>query len=339
MTVLKGAAAAAIWGSGAANGAVIIKTKRGSAESGKLNVSFSTSLSVDEVNREHAKQSSYGQGRGGVWNANASGLSWGDRITERSGGADEVNDSGAYFVGSITGNTYYPVTTKNSREVFNDKNQDQIFRTGITLNHNLGINYSGSNESNTYISYSRLDQKGVINGLSDYLRNTFRINNTRKLTSWLEARINTSFIDIKSNRIQTGPNLNGLYLGYLRTAADFDNEDYIGTYFTGSDDAVGSPNSHRSYRNRQIGQAAAIYNNPGWTINQINNPNEVNRFIISPEVNISLKENLKLTARYGLDFYTDRRENYYPVNSAGDWNNGGFYKNDYSEKSKILTFS
>lgn len=162
------------------------------------------------------------------------------------------------------------------------------------------------------------------------------INSNPKLTSWLETRINTTYIDIKSNRIQTGSNFNGLYLGYLRTAADFDNEDYIGTYFTGPDDVVGQANSHRSYRARQIGQAPAIYNNPGWTINEIKNPNEVNRFIISPEANISLNEKLKLTARYGLDFYTDRRENYYPVNSAGDWNNGGFYKNDYSEEIQNL---
>ena len=43
-----------------------------------------------------------------------------------------------------------------------------------------------------------------------------------------------------------------------------------------------------------------------------------------------------MTARYGLDFYVDRRENYYPVNSAGDWTGGGFYKNDYSERVQNL---
>lgn len=56
MTVLKGAAAAAVWGSGAANGAIIIKTKRGNAKSGNLDVSFSSSISIDEVNREHASR-------------------------------------------------------------------------------------------------------------------------------------------------------------------------------------------------------------------------------------------------------------------------------------------
>jgi TonB-linked SusC/RagA family outer membrane protein len=331
MTILKGAAAAAVWGSGAANGVIVIQTKKGVAGAGRLDVSFSSSLSIDEVNREHEKQGIFGQGAGGVYSSNASGLSWGDKIANRAGGADTFNTGGAYFIGDVTGSTYYPITVKNSKDVFNQTNRDMIFRTGYQQNYNLGVNYSGSDNSSTYFSYTRLDQKGVINGLSDYVRNTFRINQTNKLTDKIETRVNTSFINVKSNRIQTGSNLNGLYLGYLRTAPDFDNRDYIGTYYTGPNDAVGVPNSHRSYRNRQIGNAPAIYNNPGWTINEVTNPNEVMRFTVSPEVNVTLSDNLKLTGRYGLDFYTDRRENYYPVNSAGDFTRGGFYKNDYSE--------
>jgi TonB-dependent SusC/RagA subfamily outer membrane receptor len=336
VTVLKGAAAASVWGSGAANGAIIIKTKRGNSKSGALDVNFTSSFSFDEVNREHEKQGVFGQGAGGKWSSNASGLSWGDKIASRSGASDEIDTSGPYFVSDISGEKIYPISVKNSRSVFNRENREQIFRKGFTQNYNLGINYSGSDESTTYIGYSRVDQKGTINGLSDYVRNTFRINNSRKLTSWLDTRINTSYIGIKSNRIQTGSNLNGLYLGYLRTSPDFNNKDYKGTYFSGPNDAVGVPNSHRSYRNRQIGEAPAIYNNPGWTINEITNPNEVSRFTIAPEININLKENLKLTARYGLDFYVDRRENYYHVNSAGDWTGGGFYKNDYSERVQNL---
>ena len=87
MTVLKGAAAAAVWGSGAANGVIVIQTKRGKAGGG-LKVSFSSSLSIDEVNREHEKQGLYGQGSRGVWSSNAGGASWGDKISDRSGAAN-----------------------------------------------------------------------------------------------------------------------------------------------------------------------------------------------------------------------------------------------------------
>ena len=66
-------------------------------------------------------QSTYGQGTGGLWAAN-NARSWGDKITNRAGGADAVNTGADYFVGYPTGTIYYPITTKNSKETFLDKN-------------------------------------------------------------------------------------------------------------------------------------------------------------------------------------------------------------------------
>ncbi|NJB37246.1 SusC/RagA family TonB-linked outer membrane protein [Croceivirga sp. JEA036] len=334
VTVLKGAAAAAVWGTGAANGVVVIKTKKGSGI-GKMSIDVTSSLSVDEVNREHEKQGIYGQGAGGSWSSNANGLSWGDKIADRTGGSDVFDTSGAYFVGNQTGNTYYPVTTKNSQEVFNAVNRDQIFRTGVTQNYSAGISFAESN-SNTYLGLARVDQKGIINGQSDYERNTVRLNHFRMMSDKFSIRFNTSYAHSNSNRIQTGSNLNGLYLGYLRTSPDFDNTDYEGTYFASANDPVGASNSHRSYRARHLGEASAIYNNPGWTINNISNPNTVNRFTLAPELNYNFNESLGLTVRYGLDFYLDKRNTYFPVNSAGDFSQGAYFRDDYSEKIENL---
>ena len=53
-------------------------------------------------------------------------------------------------------------------------------------------------------------------------------------------------------------------LGLLRTAPDFDNSDYIGTYTSASGEE--SSRRHRSYR-RYVGNSAnPIYNNPLWTL-------------------------------------------------------------------------
>jgi TonB-linked SusC/RagA family outer membrane protein len=337
MTVLKGAAAAAVWGTNAANGVLVITTKKGNvAGGGNFSVDFNASFSIDQINREHEKQDKYGQGAGGVWSSNGSGLSWGDKIADRSGEADVVNTAGAYFVGDQTGTTYYPITTKNSRETYNDVNRDQVFRDGSSQNYNVGMNFAGSDQSNTYFGVGRLDQKGIINGASDYSRNSIRLNHSRKFNDIVSGRVNASFINSESNRIQTGSNLNGLYLGYLRTSPDFDNTDYSGTYYTGPTDAVGVPESHRSYRNRQIGQAAAIYNNPGWTINKNLNPNRVDRVTFSPELNFKVMDNLTLTSRYGVDFWFDKRRTYYQKNSAGDFTQGAYYRDDRNEKTENL---
>ena len=90
MEVLKGAAAAAVWGTRAANGVIIITTKRGKRG---MKVEFSSTLGIDQVNREYEKQGTFGQGSNGKWAANAGG-SFGDRIGSRSG-SDSVSMSGA----------------------------------------------------------------------------------------------------------------------------------------------------------------------------------------------------------------------------------------------------
>ncbi|MEQ9006972.1 MAG: SusC/RagA family TonB-linked outer membrane protein, partial [Ekhidna sp.] len=325
---------AAVWGTAAANGVLVIKTKKGRVDGGNFAVDFDASWSIDKISREHEKQGLYGQGAGGVWSDGASGLSWGDKIADRAGGADAVNTTGAYFVGDQTGTTYYPITTKNSREVYNDVNRNQVLRDGSTANYSLGVSYVGSDQSNTYFGINRLDQKGIINGLSDYTRNSLRLNHSRQFSDRVSGRINASYVNTESNRIQTGSNLNGLYLGYLRTAPDFNNTDYSGTYYTGPNDAVGVPRSHRSYRSRQIGQGAAIYNNPGWTINNNLNPNRTDRVIFTPEMNVKILDNMSITARYGVDFWFDKRRTYYQVNSAGDFTRGGYYRDDRNEKTE-----
>ena len=119
VTVLKGAAAAAVWGTGAANGAIIIQTKKG--VKGKMSVDFTTAVSYDKINVEFEKQDKFGQGYPNWWigvdpdnygSDNGryvpnTGFSWGDRISARSGAPDGVVVGNQRFE-SNTGNVIYP---------------------------------------------------------------------------------------------------------------------------------------------------------------------------------------------------------------------------------------
>ncbi|MGO4912236.1 SusC/RagA family TonB-linked outer membrane protein [Leeuwenhoekiella sp. W20_SRS_FM14] len=329
VTVLKGAAAASIYGTGAANGVIIIKTKRGTGSGGKnVSVDFRSSVSFDRVNVEFDKQGKFGQGNNGVFQRNT-GNSWGDKISDRAGGADLVNTSGQYFEAD-SGNLYYPITEKRSREVFNNSNRDQVFGTGVTIDNSVSLGYATDN-TNTLFSVSDLDQQGIINGQSSYDRQTLRFNHEARISEKFMARVNTSYSKITSKRIQQGSNLNGLYLGYLRTAPDFDNRDYKGTYFNSA--GTSFLNAHRGYRN-DLGSAAPVYNNPGWTINEQDNPNDVERFIINPEINWKILDNVSLTGRYGLDYYSDTRETFFPVNSAAGLATGAYFRNTIQEKQQ-----
>ncbi|OAV42694.1 SusC/RagA family TonB-linked outer membrane protein [Lewinella sp. 4G2] len=340
ITVLKGASAAAVYGTGAANGVLVINTKRGRTGGKKFSVNAGVSYGLDNVNREYEKQDQFGQGfpntfngsdfdTYGYWVPNTS-LSWGDRIADRSG-TDVIDDAGATFTGDQTGTVYGTITDKGDQTIYNETNRDQVFQTGNTVDMNVSVNFRGDN-SRTYVSFSNLAQEGLLRGNSDYNRSTIRINQDFDLTNKVNIRVNSSYSGVESNRVQTGSNLAGLYLGYLRTSPDFDNTDYSGTY-TGTD-GLTRP-GHRGYR-RYLGESAPVYNNPGWTINRQVNPSEVDRFLVAPEVNYQILPNLKFTARYGLDYYTDERRTVFPVNSAGDFSQGGLFRDEITEKTQNL---
>ena len=110
--VLKGASAAALWGSRAANGVVMIKTKDGDA--GRVKMNYKRTMSYDEIHERIPMQNEFGQGRNGSWTTHAE--SWGDRISDRAGGADEVEASGQHFVSEDGTFTQYEIITKNSKD-------------------------------------------------------------------------------------------------------------------------------------------------------------------------------------------------------------------------------
>jgi len=125
--VLKGASAAALWGSRAANGVVVIKTKDGSSTGG-MKMTYKRTESFDEVHERIPMQDTFGQGIDGKWGFKAE--SWGDKIADRIGGADVVDTSKPYFVSEDGTFTQYTITEKNSKETYVNKNWDAVFQTG-----------------------------------------------------------------------------------------------------------------------------------------------------------------------------------------------------------------
>ena len=309
--ILKGASAAALWGSRAANGVILIKTKSGAK--GRTNISFKSTLSLDRISVQQPLQDKFGQGSGGNYSPTAS-ASWGDKISERSGGPDVFDTSGQFFRAD-DGTEYYPILEKNSRETFNESNFDQIFGNGYFIDNNLS--FSGGNEQTQYFaSLSNLDQKGIAQNNSDYVRSTVRFNVNHKFSDLLSINSKSTYVNTTSNRTQTGSNLNGIYLGLLRTPADFDNTHYKGDYFSGPD-AAPVVNRQRSYRRYLANNPNPIYNNANWTINELTNSSVVDRFITSTEIKLKPTNWFDLTARGGVDFYEDFRQTNFPVHSAG----------------------
>ena len=316
--VLKGASAAALWGSKAANGVIVIQTKTGAA--GRMKMNYKHTTSFDEIHERIPMQSTYGQGRNGSWTTHAE--SWGDKISDRAGGADEVNKDKAYFVSDVDPSfTQHTITKKNSKDIYIDKNFNAIFGTGKLLQDDFQV--SGGDLSKTYLfSYSRLRQDGMIKN-SYYDRDNVRLNTSFRLSDKVSMTSKVGYTYSNSNRIQRGSNVSGLMLGLLRTAPDFDNTHYKGTYISGGTQYA---NRHRAYR-RYLGGSSTnpIYNNPNWTVNEQKNETRVNRLLMSNEMNVTPFAGTEIVLRGGLDQFTDNRESFYPPGTAGSARNSGSF--------------
>lgn len=150
ISILKGSAATALYGLRAANGAVIITTKRG--EDGKARVSYSFSSGWDKVGQAPEIQTRYAQGRFGERRIPGSG-----RTVFWQLGPPAVDG------------------LDNISNAF-----ESLFKTGTRTSHSLSI--SGGNESSSYYtSISRLDQEGIAPE-TNWDRTTVKISGSTKVT-------------------------------------------------------------------------------------------------------------------------------------------------------------
>lgn len=320
MEILKGAAAAALYGTRAANGVVLITTKRGKAGK-KINIALTSTYSVDALNKSVPLQTAYAQGGDGAYLYGRNGIarSWGDKIADRQGGEDVFLTPGAYAILPDSSKRYLiaagtpedPHGGKRSQSVY-DHSKD-LFHNGNFWDNTLAL--SGGDEKGVYYtSFSNLNQNGILRAGSNYKRNSFRFNADRKF-GIVKLGGTFSYVNTKSDRAQQGSNTSGIFLGGLRTPPDFNSSFYEGTYV----DTTGLqfPNRQISFRNPIGARVSSGYDNPLWTLNRILNRSTVNRVTGSFEATINPVSWLSIVERAGIDNYTDQRiENFPTISSA-----------------------
>ncbi|MGF7023548.1 SusC/RagA family TonB-linked outer membrane protein [Sphingobacterium sp. HSC-15S19] len=184
ITVLKGANAAALYGSEGVNGAIMITTKSGRAERGQINYSNSTLFS--KVFLLPPAQQRFGQGQNGVYSPVAN-ESWGDRFN------GEVRDFGLPING-VQPTKVYSAPDKDNRLDF--------FDTGVTVQNDLSFS-SGDDKGSYYVSLQDVRIKGVIPG-DKSSRTGVRFNGSRRFNK-LNTSFNTNYVFFKNNTTSDGP--------------------------------------------------------------------------------------------------------------------------------------
>lgn len=170
ISVLKGAAATALYGVRAANGAVIVTTKKGQA--GQVKVNLSSSVGFEEINKYPAFQRVYGQGYQGEYDPESFFPAWGAPI--------------AAVADTVPGHQYY-------------NNWKNAMRTGLQVDNTVSIS-GGSENATFYTSFSRLDQRGVI-PFSDWDRTTAKLAGTVKFSPKFNVSGSMNYINSGGNRV------------------------------------------------------------------------------------------------------------------------------------------
>lgn len=333
--VLKGPSAAALWGTQAANGVIYITTKKGKNTGGRINVSVSTTVSIDQMNKTIPYQTNFGQGLGGIYNFPVAGdpglpFSWGDQISKRKGGQDayitDPNDpnyqgyviypDGSRRYAVASGTSANPSGGKNSKNTYD--NFKNMFKTGYFWEQNVVLS-GGDDKTVYYASLSNLDQQGIYLAGSDYHRKTVRFNTERKFGKIVKLSGNFNYVNDYSLRSQQGGNVSNPMFGGLRTSPDYDNRYYYGDYVAPNGSVTKGVQT--SYRN-QLGYAQPTYDNPIWSFNKIQTKSVLNRFFGNIQANFNITSYLELIERAGIDNYANRIQATFPVYSAGSDNPG-----------------
>jgi len=185
VTVLKGANAAALYGSEGVNGALMITTKSGNRDKGKISFSHTTTFS--DVFMLPPAQTQYGQGVNGVYNSTQA-ESWGPAFD------GTLKDFGGKLPDGTQPQLLYSAPGKDNRLA--------LFNTGVNMQND--ISFSGGDEKTTYFfSVQDASIKGIIP--EDESRRTgARFNGSRNFGK-LKTSYNINYVYFKKNTTPDGP--------------------------------------------------------------------------------------------------------------------------------------
>jgi TonB-linked SusC/RagA family outer membrane protein len=184
ISILKGAASTALYGSRAASGVILITTKKGKA--GKMTASFTNATTFTEILRTPKYQSTFGQGWNGQHLLGENG-SWGPKF-------DDVIRPW----GNVVDNSQ-----KIKPYSFQENQLESFFTTGTSQQNSLSIS-GGSGDSSVRLSYSNSQQDGIIPTDADkFERNTLGLSGSTKVNN-ITISGNLNYVNTGGSGVATG---------------------------------------------------------------------------------------------------------------------------------------
>lgn len=273
MTILKGAAATALYGGRAANGVIVITTKKGQEGKGRnYSISYNGSVQARQVSYLPEMQNEFGQGWNGVqtWIENGS---WGPRL-----------DGSTQVYGPIWNNQQL-IHTYDAKE----DNVKDFFSIGWSQNHSIALSGNSADKKSTYyLSYSYTNDDGIMPTDADsYTRHTFAFRNTYEVAKWLNVSASVNFAKTETDAVGTYQGtsvIDGLY-EMPRDVSIVDMRDTSSAFNT--PEAYFTPYG---------------ITNPYWALENNYNHNSSKQLYGKIQLDIKPWEKLTLTYRFGFDY-------------------------------------
>ncbi|WP_316635014.1 SusC/RagA family TonB-linked outer membrane protein [uncultured Flavobacterium sp.] len=309
MTVLKGPSAAALYGSRASNGVIVITTKSGKA--GKTSVSVSSNFMASSAYNLMNLQNEYGQGANGVYNPTSTS-SWGGRL-----------DGSQVSNWQLVRNPNYagPATQSYSPQ---PNNVIDFYKTGYNLANTLTV-VTGNEKAQGYFSYTNTRAEGIVGG-NQLDRHNLNLRLTSKISDKLSLDVKTNYIfqDI-DNLLRTGEESIGTSAYLLpRSIAYNDYKNF--EYFDGAG---------QRQLNYFVDETGSPGGNPFWSaLRDDARTDKRNRFIGLASLKYEFTKTLSLQGRAGLDQMTNKNvRNRYATVAFN--NNLGSYSESYETVSEL----
>jgi TonB-linked SusC/RagA family outer membrane protein len=282
VSVLKGPNAAALYGSRAAAGVILIRTKTGKGAKG-LGVTINSNTSFSNVQILPDYQNQYGQGSNGKFSY----------VDGKGGG---VNDGVDESWGPALDGSLIPQFYSNGQAVpfvAHPNNVKDFFKTGVTLNNGIAI-ASSSDKSDFRLSYNNLHQTGIVPNTSQG-RNSFALNSSYRINPKLT--VNT-IVDYSKD---DADNLPGTY-GKRATSTMLQF-----TWF-GRQVDINQLKNYKDANGNTFNWNNNYYSNPYWLAYENTVGQHKNHLIGSIELNYKIIDGLSANFRTGTDYYNDRRK-------------------------------
>ncbi|HEV7330824.1 MAG TPA: SusC/RagA family TonB-linked outer membrane protein [Flavisolibacter sp.] len=267
MTVLRGASAAALYGSQAGNGVLVITTKKGAKD--KISVNFTSNVVRESAFSLPAVQNEYGQGSNGAIDGN-SGSNWG---------------------APLNGQSYINHLGEERSYIAHPDNIKDFFRTGWNYTNSISVS-GGSEKAQTYLSYTNSNIKGTIPS-NDLMRHVVNLRLSNQISKRFSTDAKITYLKQNIANIPRSGEGNTPMMDIIQISRNISTEDARRYQVV---DIFGIPN-----RTPWPSTVTALYGNPYWIINNDRQEEDRDQILGFLSAKFKITNWLDVTGRANLD--------------------------------------